>query len=269
MPDFIQYFLFVGFAGLMLLMRLDARRFGAAEWDTEDGDGRVWLSRLTWYAAGLALGLTIFALHPSPASELNLVFAPDRGGALLLGLIYGAGGIAAAFALAIITHGRVSFPHPARYPGGVLNAVGTAFFDEFLFRGVMLGLLLSLGLPDWMAVSGAALIYVGAIRASTGGRGLLALLASLAIGLVGGVLVLLTAGIAAAFMGHAVTRFALFMTMGYPVIVEAGAVLRPGHVVGVGGATGDSRAWLIPPRGKPRGGEGDDGRGGIGPVRPA
>lgn len=269
MPDFMQYFLFVGFAGLMLLMRLDARRFGAAEWDTEDGDWRVWLSRLTWYAAGLALGLTIFALHPSPASELNLVFAPDRGEALLLGLIYGAAGVAAAFALAIITRGRVSFAHPARYPGGVLSAVGTAFFDEFLFRGVMLGLLLSLGLPDWMAVTGAALIYVGAIRASTGGRGLLALLGSLAIGLVGGALVLMTAGIAAAFMGHAVTRFALFMTMGYPVIVESGALLQPGSIVGAGGATGDSRAWLIPPRGHPGGGDRDDGRGGIGPVRPA
>ncbi len=57
MPDFLQYFLFVGFAGLMFLLRLDARRFGAAEWDTEDGDRRLWLSRLTWYAAGLALGL--------------------------------------------------------------------------------------------------------------------------------------------------------------------------------------------------------------------
>jgi hypothetical protein len=265
----MQYFLFVGFAGLMLLMRLDARRFGAAEWDTEDGDWRAWLSRLTWYAAGFALALTIFALHPAPASELNLVFAPDRGEALLLGLIYGAGGIAAAFALAIITHGRVSFPQPSRYPGGVLNAVGTAFFDEFLFRGVMLGLLVSLGLPDWMAVTGAALIYGGAIRAGTGGRGILALLASLAIAVVGGVLVLMTAGIAAAFMGHAITRFALFMTMGYPVIVESGTLLVPGSVVGAGRATGDSRAWLIPPRGYPRSGDGEDGRGGIGPVRPA
>lgn len=269
MPEFIQYLLFVGFAGLMLLLRLDARRFGAAEWDTEDGDWRAWLSRLTWYAAGLALGLTIFALHPSPASELNLVFAPDRGEALLLGLLYGAAGIVAAFGLAIITHGRVRFPHPSRYPGGVLNAMGTAFFDEFLFRGVMLGLLLSLGLPDWMAVSGAALIYVGAIRASTGGRGVLAMLAALAIGLVGGVLVLMTAGIAAAFMGHAATRFALFMTMGYPVIVGSGTLLGPGSGSGINGATGDSRAWLIPPRGYPGRGDRDDGHGGIGPVRPA
>ena len=47
MPEFLQYILFVGFAALMFLLRLDARRFSAAEWDTEDGDWRVWLARLT------------------------------------------------------------------------------------------------------------------------------------------------------------------------------------------------------------------------------
>ena len=79
MPDFIQYFLFLGFAGLMFLLRLDARRFGAAEWDTEQGSWRVWAPRISWYVAGLALSLLIFGLHPSPVSELNLTFAPDRG----------------------------------------------------------------------------------------------------------------------------------------------------------------------------------------------
>ncbi len=44
-PEPLQFLLFVGFAGLMLLLRLDARRFSAAEWDTEDGDARVWLPR--------------------------------------------------------------------------------------------------------------------------------------------------------------------------------------------------------------------------------
>jgi hypothetical protein len=267
MPDFIQYFLFVGFAGLMFLLRLDARRFGAAEWDSNDGDWRVWLPRLTWYGAGLALGLIIFALHPSPVADLNLVLAPDREEALMLGLVYGLGGIAATFVLAGISRGRVTFPHPGRYPGGVLAAVGTAFFDEFLFRGVLLGLFLSLDLPDPMAVVGAALIYAGAVRASTGGRGLLALLVALAIGLAGGVLVLMTAGLAAAFMGHAITRFAMFMTMGRPPVAEGSPFLRPGAASGAG-ATADSRAWLIPPRGY-GGGREDDGRGGSGPVRPA
>jgi hypothetical protein len=266
MPEPIQFFLFVGFAGLMLILRLDARRFGAAEWDTEEGGWTAWLPRITWYGAGLALALMVFALHPSPVSELNLVFAPDPGGALLLGLAYAAGGVAAAFALAVLTTGRITFPTPARYPGGALYAVGTAFYDEFLFRGVVLGVLLSLGLPGWMAVGVAAFIYAGAVRASAGGRGVPALLVPLAIGLVGGALVILTAGIAAAFIGHAATRFAMFLTMGP---VESVVPLTSAPSGARGRATADSNAWIIPPRQGPPGRGRDDGRGGMGPIRPA
>jgi hypothetical protein len=262
MPESIQYVLFVGFAGLMLLLRLDAKRFSAAEWDTEDGEWRVWLPRLSWYAAGVALALIIFALHPSPVSDLNLVLAPDRGEALVLGLAYGGAGIVAAFVVAILRNGRVSFPSPKRYPGGVLSSVGTAFFDEFLFRGVMLGLLLALDLPDWLAVTGAAFIYMGAVRAGTGSRGIIMLLVWLAIGLVGGALVVTTAGIAAAFVGHSITRFGLFMTMGRP---EPAAVEQ---VQPRSKGSGDDGAYVIPSR-RPPGKDGDDGRGGVGPARPA
>jgi hypothetical protein len=262
-PEFAQYLLFVGFAGLMLLLRLDARRFSAAEWDTQDGEWRVWLPRLSWYGAGLALALLIFALHPSPVSDLNLNLAPDRGEAMLLGLVYGGVGIAAAFVLAIVRNGSIRFPRPSRYPGGVLTAVGTAFYDEFLFRGVVLGLLLSLDLPDWLAVLGGALIYGGAIRAGTGSRGILMMGAWLVIGIVGGFLVIMTAGIAAAFVGHAITRFAMFMTMGQP---EQAAVEQ---VHGPRGGSGDAGAYVIPRRAYPRGGDEGDGRGGVPPVRPA
>jgi hypothetical protein len=261
MPDFLQFFLFVGFTGLMLLLRLDAKRFSAAEWDTEEGPWRVWLPRLSWYGAGLGLALLIFALHPAPVAELNLVLAPDRSEALVLGLAYGGAGIVAAFALAILRNGRISLPSPVRYPGGVLNAVGTSFYDEFLFRGVLLGLLLTLDLPDWLAVVGAAVIYAGAVRAGTGSRGILLLLTWFAIGLVGGFLVTATAGIAAAFVGHAIFRFALFMTMGPPERAVVEQVQEPT------GGTGDGGAYVIPAR-RPSGRDGNDGRGGVGPVRP-
>ena len=216
LPEPLQYLMFVGFAALMFLLRLDARRFSAAEWDTEDGDWRVWLPRLSWYAGGVALGLIIFALHPSPVAELNLTLAPDRGGAMLLGLVYGGAGVIGAFVLAALIYGRFDFPRPGRYPGGVVFAIGTAFFDEFLFRGVLLGLLLVLGLPDWLAVGSAAFIYAGAVRAVTGSRGLPLLLNWMVIGVIGGVLVIMTGGIAAAFVGHAITRFSFFMTMATP-----------------------------------------------------
>jgi len=243
MPEFVQYLLFVGFAALMFLLRLDARRFSAAEWDTEDGPWRVWLPRLSWYGAGLALGLLIFALHPAPIADLNLDLAPDRGEALMFGLAYGGAGIVGALVLAILRNGRI--------------------IDEFLFRGVLLGLLLTLDLPDWLAIVGAAFIYAGAIRASTGSRGMVMLVAWLAIGPVSGAPVLATAGIAAAFVGHSITRFALFMTMGQP---EQAAVAE---VAPQTGGTGDEGAYVIPPRAHPRGSHQDDGRGGPGPVRPA
>ncbi|CAN5764766.1 hypothetical protein BH23CHL8_BH23CHL8_15510 [soil metagenome] len=255
MPDFIQFFLFLGFTGLMFLLRLDARRFGAAEWDTEEGDWRTWASRLSWYLAGLALALLVYALHPQPVSELNLAFAPDSGEALFMGLLFGLGGTAVAFGLALLRSGRLRFPRPGRYPGAVLSSLGTAFFDEFLFRGVLLGLLLGLGLPDWTAVVAMAIIYAGAVRATSGGRGLM-LLVSLAIGLVGGFLVLETAGIAAGLVGHTITRFVLFLTMGHPGRAVVQAQLRT-----------ETQLYALPPTGWARAGDEDDGRGGPGPVR--
>jgi len=236
MPETLQYILFLGFVGLMFLLRLDAKRFSAAEWDTEDGDWRVWLGRVSWYGAGLALALIVFALHPSPVADLNLVLAPDSSEVILLGLLFGGAGIIGAFVLAILRNGHITFPAPSRYLGGVLNSIGTAFFDEFLFRGVLLGLLLLLGLPDWLAVVSMAFMYAFAVRAGTGSRGILMLGAWLAIGLAGGVLVLMTAGIGAAFVGHAITRFALFMTMGPPESAVVEQVAPPVRGSGDGGA---------------------------------
>lgn len=247
----------------MFLLRLDARRFGAAEWDDQSGGWRENLPRLTWYAAGLALGLLVFALHPQPVADLNLSLAPERGEAMLWGLLYGVGGVFAAFALAFLRSGHLDIPRPSRYPGGIVTAIGTAFFDEFLFRGVLLGLLLSLELPGWLAVVVAAVIYAGAIRAVAGGQGNLTVIVALVIGLVGGVLVLMTLGIAAALVGHAITRFALFLTMD-PARRRVTAVAAPST-----SATASPQPYIIPPRRDPRGGDDDDGRGGFGPVRRA
>ena len=246
LPDFIQYLLFIGMAALMFILRLDTRRFSAAEWDTQDGDWRVWIGRLSWYGAGIAFALIIFALHPSPVADLNLVLG-DRGLAITYGLLFGGAGIAAAFVLALLRNGRITFPAPIRYPGGVLTAVGTAFYDEWLFRGVMLGLLLQLGLPDWLAIVSAAFIYAFTVRAGTGSRGIFTMLLWAAIGLVAGALTVTTLGIAAAFLGHAITRFALFMTMGPPERVAVQEVHRPS------GGTGDDGAYVIQPRDVRRG----------------
>jgi Type II CAAX prenyl endopeptidase Rce1-like len=239
LPDSIQYLLFIGIAAMMFLLRLDTKRFSAAEWDTQDGDWRVWMGRLSWYGAGVALALIIFALHPQPVADLNLVLAPDGTDSLIYGLLFGAAGIVAAFVLAVLRNGRISFPAPGRYPGGVLTAVGTAFYDEWLFRGVLLGLLLTLGLPDWLAIVSAAFIYAFTVRGGTGSRGIFMLGLWLGIGLVAGVLTVVTFGIAAGFLGHAITRFALFMTMGPPERAAVEEVHRPT------GGTGDHGAYVI------------------------
>ena len=81
------------------------------------------------------------------------------------------------------------------------------------------------------------------------------------INVVGGYLVTETAGIAAAFVGHAIFRFALFVTMGPP----ERAVVEQVHTAT--GGTGDKGAYVIPPR-QPGGSGGNDGRGGVGPIRP-
>ncbi len=247
LPDFVQYLLFIGMAALMFILRLDTKRFSAAEWDTQDGDWRVWLARLSWYGAGVALALIVFALHPSPVSDLNLVLSPDRTETVVYGLLFGAAGIVAAFVLAVLRNGHIRFPAPTRYPGGVLTAVGTAFYDEWLFRGVILGLLVQLGLPDWLAITSAAFIYAFTVRAGTGSRGIFTLGLWLAIGLIAGALTVTTLGIAAAFLGHAITRFALFMTMGPPERAVVAEVHRPT------GGTGDNGAYVIQPRDVRRG----------------
>ena len=247
LPDVVQYFLFIGMVAFMILLRLDARRFSAAEWDTQDGDWRVWISRISWYGAGIGLALITFALYHSPVSELNLRLGADRAEGMVYGLLFGGAGIAAAFILAILRNRRITFPTPGRYPGGVLTAVGTAFYDEWLFRGLLLGLLMTLSLPDWLAVVSAAFIYAFTVRAGTGSRGIFTLAMWLAIGLVAGALVLTTLGLAAGFVGHAITRFALFMVMGPPERAAVEQVHEPD------GGSGDSGAYVIRPHDARRG----------------
>ena len=134
----------------MLLLRLDTRRFGAAEWDTEQGDWRAWAPRLSWYIGGIALALLIFALHPSPVTELSLSFVPDRPAAIFVGLFYGICGSLFAFGIAWVRGGRLRFPSTTDIRAACISSIGTAFYDEFLFRGVILGLLLGLGVADWV-----------------------------------------------------------------------------------------------------------------------
>jgi hypothetical protein len=225
-PDFVQYALFMGCAALLFLLRVDGRRFRAAEWDDDAGGRRVWAMRAAWYILGIALVLLVFTLHPQPITRLHIDPGDDRGLALALGLLYGAAGTAAAFLVAWLRYGHLRLPSARGYPAALLTSIGTAVIDEVLFRGVLLGILLEANFQSWFAVLAAAVTYAVTIRAAGGALGPLMPALILGVGVVSGTLVLVTHGIGAGIVGLAITRFALYLSTGH-----RGRVRPPGYEV--------------------------------------
>ena len=136
---------------------------------------------------------------------------------MLGGLAFGGLGVLVAVGFATLSLP----PHPpagarARIPGALLNSTATAFIDEVAFRGALFGLLLvGRHRPDRCANVAQALVYTLTTRLGAPGRDRYLLVLTLGIGLLGGWLTALTGGIAAAFLGHAVTRFAVFLCTGH------------------------------------------------------
>lgn len=204
------------------MLRLEAERFHAAEYD-EPVRGRKpsLLRRLAWYVLGVAGVLGLLLVHPAAEQELFLQVG-DRTG-ILLGLVLGGLGIGQAVALALLHYRRLRFPDIAAYPGALINEILTAFIDEAVFRGAVLGYftwaLAQTDAPPGTAASvailGSAVVYSLTTRLGAPGRDRYMLVLSLLIGLVGGWATLLTGGIGAAFLGHAITRVAVFLTTGH------------------------------------------------------
>jgi hypothetical protein len=206
----------IGLTLLLALLRLDAERFGTAEYyeATRDGERPKIRRRLAWYALGVGLALAILFIHPRPQQELFLG-SGDRLGAVIGGLAYGLAGVAFAIAFATVRYHRIRFPASWSYPGALLNSTATAFIDEAAFRGALFGLLLSTGLDPTLSNIIQALLYTLTTRLGAPGRDRYLLLMALAMGLVGGWLTAATGGIAAAFLGAAITRFAVFLCTGH------------------------------------------------------
>jgi Type II CAAX prenyl endopeptidase Rce1-like len=206
----------VGLTLLLVLLRLDAERFGTAEYfeATRDGERPRIRRRLAWYGLGTALVVAIFAIHPNPETELFLGTG-DRLGAVFGGLIFAGIGVAQAIAFATVRYQRIRFPDTGSYPGALLNSTATAFIDEATFRGAIFGSLLILGFEANLANIIQMLIYALATRLGAPGRDRYLLVLTLGIGFIGGWLTAVTGGIAAAFLGHAATRFAVFLCTGH------------------------------------------------------
>ena len=204
-----------GLALLLIMLRLEASRFSAAEYDdTLDGHAPSLRRRIAWYAIGLVLVSAIFIVHPSPQDDFALG-AGDRPKAIMYGFLYAALGTAIALGIAYYRYRRLRFPDVWSYPGALLNSVVTAIVDEVAFRGAVLGLLLLTGVNPTAANLIQAILYALATRLGAPGRNRWLLLMALGIGIAGGWVTAVTGGIAAAFLGHAVTRFAVFLSTGH------------------------------------------------------
>jgi hypothetical protein len=206
----------IGLTLLLALLRLDAERFGTAEYyeATRDGERPKIRRRISWYALGVGLALAILFIHPRPQQELFLG-SGDRLGAVIGGLAYGLAGVAFAIAFATVRYHRIRFPETWSYPGALLNSTATAFIDEATFRGALFGLLLSTGLDPTLSNIIQALLYTLTTRLGAPGRDRYLLLMALSMGLIGGWLTAATGGIAAAFLGASITRFAVFLCTGH------------------------------------------------------
>lgn len=224
MEGLLRDLIFYAFAGMLVFLRFDARRFSAAEHDDEDGPGgwRLWLWRLSWYGLGLLLVVVVYNIHPLPLSVLHLQLGTDTSQSLLAGLALGAIGTLVVIGYAYLRFGRLRYPPPERYPAGLLNSLGTAIVDEAAFRGVLLGLLVAAQWPAEYAIAFQAVLYALATRLSRPGMPLAMLLMALGIAVVGGWLTLETGGIGAALLGHALARLTLFTVTGH-----AGVRLEP------------------------------------------
>ncbi len=201
----------VGFAFLLIMLRLDAARFGVAEYLDEAVGTRVAVARrrAAWYLLGFAFCGAILVIHPNANGQLGL-HPGDQAAAVLVGLAYAAVGTGQAAGVALLRDARLRTPSLEGYGWGVVDATIVALLDEVAFRGVFLGLLLAAGLEPLPAVVVQAIVYALATRTGARGRDPYRLALSLGIGLLGGWLTMVTGGIGAAFVGHAVTRLAVF-----------------------------------------------------------
>ena len=212
----LQRLIASGLALLLVMLRLESERFNAAEYDeTTDGRPPSFRRRIAWYGLGFAIIVAILFIHPAPREEFFLGAGNDRWLTVVYGFLYAAIGTGVALGIAFYRYRRIRFPDVWSYPGALLNSVMTALIDEVAFRGAIFGTLLLTGVHPSAANAIQALLYALATRLGAPGRNRYMLAMALLIGLAGGWVTGVTGGIAAAFLGHAVTRFAVFLCTGH------------------------------------------------------
>ena len=116
----IRVLIGLGLTLLLVMLRLEAERFGTAEYD-EPVRGRrpSILRRLAWYILGVGGVVALLLVHPTAERDLFLQVG-DRSG-IIIALIIGGLGIGQAVGLAYLHYHRLRFPDVAAYPGAVTN----------------------------------------------------------------------------------------------------------------------------------------------------
>ncbi|MBF6606372.1 MAG: CPBP family intramembrane metalloprotease [Chloroflexi bacterium] len=214
MEETLRSLVAVGLVLLLVLARIDARRFGIAEDEPIGTGARAPLRwRVTWYALAAILVGAIVAIHP--ARDGGLLLAPgDIAGIVVLGSAYGLLGAGIAAGLVTLMGRRGASGRDADLIEPVLSAAATALVDEVAFRGLLLGLLILAGIDPTLAILAQALLYTLAthVAAPREDRSTLDELSAvglvLGVGVVGGWLTVMTGGLGAAFVGHTATRAA-------------------------------------------------------------
>lgn len=214
MENDLRVLIGLGLTLLLVMLRVEADRFGAAEYDEPvRGYRPSIIRRLAWYLLGVGGVLALLMVHPSAELDLHLTVG-DRSG-ILLALVIGGIGVGQAAARAYLRYRRLRFPNIGAYPGALANEILTAFIDEAVFRGAVMGYLLWAGADANLAILGQTVIYALATRLGAPGRDRYMLALAIFIGLVGGWATLVTGGLGASFLGHAITRVAVFLTTGH------------------------------------------------------
>ena len=211
--DELRTLMAVALAGLLLLLRLDAPRFSAAEYDVEAPDDAIGglATRAAWPGLAIVLAVGIALLLPAGPAAVGLGRATLLSfPALAWAIIGSAIGVAAVLGVAWLRE-RTWPPRLRPREAGprlAFDAVATAIVDELTFRGVLLGLLLLAGVPPTFAFLVQLVLYGLATRLGRSTATLGLLVEALCLGALTGALALATGGVLAPLVAHAVIRFA-------------------------------------------------------------
>ncbi len=204
----------VGFFMMLVQLRLEAGRFGTAEYDGSAGRRAGVAGWLAWFAIGGACLAAIYVIHPRPHDQLFLLVG-HRMDVVVFGLPLAVLGGLQAWAYARYRYGYARLPRLRAYPRAAINSIGTAIIDEAAFRGAVLGTLVAVGFQSGYAILISAVAYVLVTRLAAPGRVHYMLVPAVGYGLLGGWVTLATGGIGAAIVFHAVTSFAMFVCTGH------------------------------------------------------